>query len=66
MKQSYRYRVVIEWSEADEAFIALVPAISGCITHGDTRQEAAANIEEALEGVLEAMRANGIPIPSPN
>src|SRR5262249_25335515 len=33
-------------------FTALVPALPGCISEGDTREEALANIREAVEGYL--------------
>lgn len=66
MKTSKQYQVTIEWSAEDEAFIARVPAIKGCISHGETREEAAINIEEALEGVLLSMESRNIPIPTPD
>ena len=58
-----RYRVDIAWSEEDEDFVARVPAIEGCISHGDTIEEAAANIREALETTIEGLAEEGFPIP---
>ncbi|MCG3152906.1 MAG: hypothetical protein GEEBNDBF_02211 [bacterium] len=40
-----------------------VPALPGCVSGGLTVDEARANIQEALEGVLATMRAHGDPIP---
>jgi len=37
----------------DGGFTALVPALPGCISEGDTRDEALANIREAIELYLE-------------
>lgn len=46
--------VVIEPDE--EGFHAYVPALPGCHTFGDTIDEARANIAEAIELHIEAMR----------
>ena len=63
MNIKHPYSVTIRWSEEDEAYVARVPAIDGVISHGDTIEEAAANIQEALEGALESMTVHGDPIP---
>ena len=41
--------------EADEGgFWAEVPALPGCVTQGETRDELEVNLREAVEGWLEA------------
>jgi len=45
-------RVVLEPSD-EGGFTATVPALPGCISEGDTREEALANIEEAIRLYLE-------------
>jgi predicted RNase H-like HicB family nuclease len=46
-----RIKVVI--TDAEEGgYTAEVPALPGCVTEGDTREELLANLREALEGVL--------------
>jgi predicted RNase H-like HicB family nuclease len=45
-------KVIIEPGE-DRGFIAHVPALKGCWSQGATREEALANIREAIEGWLE-------------
>lgn len=47
-------RVVIERDEAG-FFVAEVPALPGCVSQGRTREEALANIREAVAGWLEVM-----------
>jgi predicted RNase H-like HicB family nuclease len=42
-----------------------VPALSGCFTQGETREEALAMIREAIEGYIESLVAHGDPIPGP-
>jgi predicted RNase H-like HicB family nuclease len=39
------------------------PALPGCITQGNTRSEAIANVKEAIEVYLESLEAHGEPIP---
>jgi predicted RNase H-like HicB family nuclease len=47
-----RIRIVLEPSE-DGGFTAIVPSLPGCISEGDTREEALANIRDAIELYLE-------------
>lgn len=42
------YAVILQ-READGGFVASVPALPGCLTQGDTRDEALVNIREAIE-----------------
>ena len=50
--------------ERDETgiLVAECPAIPGCVSQGATESEALANIREAIEGCLEARRANNMPL----
>jgi predicted RNase H-like HicB family nuclease len=43
-----RFKVVLQPSE-DGGFTAIVPALPGCISEGDTKEEALRNIREAIE-----------------
>ena len=40
------------------------PALPGCLSQGRTREEALANIKEAITGYLESLRKHGEPLPS--
>ena len=57
-----RFTVVLEKDE-DGVYIATVPALPGCISDGDTVEEAMSNIKEAIRGFLEDMKADGETIP---
>ncbi|OWP57425.1 MAG: HicB family protein [Thermoplasmatales archaeon B_DKE] len=57
-----KYRVILEPGE-DGWIVATVPAVNGCVSQGKTREEALANIKEALEGILEVKKQFGDPIP---
>jgi predicted RNase H-like HicB family nuclease len=58
-----RYTVVLE-AEADGGYVASVPALPGCVSQGDSRAEALANIQEAIELYIEDCRAAGDPVPT--
>lgn len=57
------YLVVIE--PGPHNYSAYVPDLPGCVTTGQTVEETIANIKEAITGHIEAMRADGDPIPPP-
>ena len=58
-----RYTVVLE-QEPDGGYVVTVPALPGCVSQGDTRSDALANIREAIELYLEGCRDAGDPIPT--
>jgi antitoxin HicB len=59
-----KYRVLIEQDE-DGVFVAEVPSLPGCVSQGSTRAEALSNIQEAVEGYLQSLKAHDEPIPPP-
>jgi predicted RNase H-like HicB family nuclease len=59
------YHINLFWSEDDGLWIADVPDLRGCTTHGRTRTEAIQNAAEAIEGWLETARSAGFDIPEP-
>lgn len=60
-----KYEVIIYWSEEDQAFIAEVPELSGCMADGGTYQEALANAEIIIQEWIETAREIGRAIPEP-
>jgi len=58
-----RYTVVLE-QERDGGYVATVPALPGCVSQGDDRAEALANVREAIELYIEDCRAAGDPVPT--
>jgi predicted RNase H-like HicB family nuclease len=58
-----RYTVVLE-QEPDGGYVASVPTLPGCVSQGDTRAEALANIREAIALYIEDCRHAGDPIPT--
>lgn len=63
--RDYEIRIWHSAEKGDECFIAQVVAWPGIIAHGDTREEAARQIQLALEGALEAAAKSGIAPPAP-
>lgn len=57
-----KYTVILQRDE-DGGYMATVPALPGCVSQGDTREETLKNIEEAVELYLEDVQAAGEPIP---
>ena len=55
-----RVHVVLEQDE-DGFWVAEVPAMPGCLSQGDTREEALASIREAIAGWLEVMESKSAP-----
>jgi len=51
-----RLHVIIEQDE-EGYYVAEVPALPGCLSQGKSREEAIANIKEAIEGWLEVMES---------
>jgi len=56
-----RYTVLLE-PEQDGGFVVSVPALPGCISQGDTREDALANIREPIS----LCRQAGDPVPNSN
>ena len=57
------FRVVIKRTDEDDGYMADIPSLNTCFAFGDTVEEAMANLQEALEGTLEVMKEDGMPIP---
>jgi predicted RNase H-like HicB family nuclease len=62
MKKKLQYRVILQPAE-EGGFTVVVPALPGCISEGDTREDALKNIKEAIEGWIEVSRKYGDVIP---
>ena len=54
-----KYRVILEPQE-EGGYTIYAPALPGCVSQGETREEALENIKEAIEGYLESLEARGL------
>jgi predicted RNase H-like HicB family nuclease len=64
MGTSREFEVVLT-PEEDGGYSVSVPALPGCASQGETREEALTMIREAIELYLESLDAHGDPLPTP-
>ncbi len=65
MKSEPRYQIVLFWSDEDDAYIAEVPELPGCMADGKTYAEALENAQHVIEDWIETARSLGRTIPAP-
>jgi len=65
MKSMDKYEIIIFWSDVDNAFVAEVPELPGCMAHGNTQEGAFTSIREAMRLWLDTAREFGDTIPEP-
>jgi len=58
-----KYTVILD-QESDGGYVAIVPTLPGCVSQGDSRDEALANIREAAELYIEDCIEAGDPVPT--
>jgi predicted RNase H-like HicB family nuclease len=56
-------RNVILYTDEDGIWIAEVPSLPGCGSDGATKAEALERVKEAIQGYVEALEADGLPVP---
>jgi len=57
-----KFRTIIEQDE-DGNYIVQCPSLPGCISEGETREEALASIRDAIQGYLKSLKKHNEPIP---
>ncbi|MCB0064365.1 MAG: type II toxin-antitoxin system HicB family antitoxin [Caldilineaceae bacterium] len=61
----YKYEIILYWSIDDQAFLAEVPELPGCIAHGTTQEAALASVQEAIHLWVDTAIEFGDTIPEP-
>ncbi|MBI1956282.1 MAG: type II toxin-antitoxin system HicB family antitoxin [Acidobacteria bacterium] len=56
-------RQVVLYPGEDGYWVAECPSLPGCISQGKTKEEAIANIKEAIQGYIAALEGDGLPVP---
>jgi predicted RNase H-like HicB family nuclease len=56
-------RQAITYPGEDDHWVVECPSLPGCITQGKTKEEAIANIKEAIQGYVKALEQDGLPVP---
>jgi predicted RNase H-like HicB family nuclease len=60
-----KYEMIIYWSEEDQAYIAEVPELPGCMADGLSYQEAVKNAEQVIAEWVETAIELGRSVPEP-
>jgi len=57
------YRALLR-KESEGGYTLIIPSLPGCVTYGDTMEEAIEMGKEAIELYIESLRAHGEEIPT--
>lgn len=61
----YHFSVVLEPDRQEpDRYNVRVPALPGCLTYGESIEDALANAREAIAGYVESLVADGKPVPA--
>lgn len=60
-----KYEIILYWSREDQLVVAEVPELPGCMAHGNTQEEALANVKEAIRLWIDTAKEFGDPVPEP-
>jgi predicted RNase H-like HicB family nuclease len=56
-------RQVVIYRGEDGYWVVECPSLPGCISQGETREDAVVNIREAINGYIAALEDDGLPVP---
>ncbi len=57
------YTIILEPDEEGLGFTVVAPSLPGCITQGNTREEAIERAKEAITAYIESLKADGETVP---
>jgi predicted RNase H-like HicB family nuclease len=60
-----KYEIILYWSDEDDAVIAEVPELAGCMADGANYSEAIVNVETVIEQWIQTAKDLGREIPVP-
>ena len=60
-----KYEVIIYWSEEDNAYVADIPELPGCMAHGSSYESALKNAKDAIQLWIDTAIELNDPVPSP-
>jgi len=58
-----KYTVIIEQGR-ESGYVVYCPALKGCVSQGETKEDALKNIKEAMEVYIEALMRDKLPVPT--
>ena len=59
----YRYTIILEPDPEEGGYTVTVPALPGCVTQGETIEEAIVMAKDAIRLFIETLIAEGQPVP---
>ena len=59
------YEILIYWNNSDEVFVAEIPELNGCVTHGETEIEALKEVKLLAQEWVKIATEKGWFIPEP-
>ena len=57
-------RQVLIYPGEDGFWVAECPSLPGCISQGETREEAIRNVREAIDLYIDALQVDNLPVPN--
>lgn len=60
-----KYEIIIFWSDEDNAFVAEVPELPGCMADGNTYQEALSKAQQIIQEWVTTAKELGRTVPQP-
>lgn len=58
-----KMRQVILYPGEDGYWVAECPSLPGCVSQGEKKEDAILNIREAIQGYIEALQQDNLPVP---
>ena len=65
MEEAKHYSMIIKWDPEDKIYVVAVPELPGCMTHGQTYEEAVRQGQDAIESWIMVARELNRPVPPP-
>jgi predicted RNase H-like HicB family nuclease len=59
----YQYTIILDPDPEEGGYTVTVPALPGCVTQGETIEEAIAMAKDAIHLYIETLIADGEPVP---
>ena len=59
-----KFRVLLQQDETG-GYVATCPTLPGCVSQGESRNEALLNIQDAIAGYLASLKKHDEPVPPP-
>ena len=63
LQQLEQTRKVLLYRDDDGFWVVECPSLKGCVSQGNSREEALSNIQEAIVGYIATLQEDGLAIP---